>query len=162
LVDLFEYIMMHGLANPKQCICSYSSRWSIKEYTFVLYSLEKKITSSLYEGPPQLIIHWPSYSVLLPLAPLVRSGNFHLSSPTGLYYRTKSLSCVNDWLKVFVGYLFDPKYYRPCNEKNLHFISHYFLEVCISLGGENRNLLFQPLSLPWSSSSLSSLVDLRL
>jgi hypothetical protein len=161
LVDSFECMMMYGLANPEQCICSYSSRWSIKEYTFVLYSLEKKITSFLYEGPPQLIIHWPCYRVLLPLASLVRSGIVHLSSPTGLYCRTKCLSCVNDRLEVFVSYLFDPKYYRPCNKKNLHFISHYFPEVCILLVGENRNLLFQPLSLPWSSSSLSSSVDLR-
>jgi hypothetical protein len=85
-------------------------------------SLEKKITSSLYEGPPQLKIHWPYYRVLLLLAPLVRSGIFHLSSLTGIYYRTKCLSCVTDRLKQLVGYLFDPKFYRPCNKNNLHFI----------------------------------------
>ena len=76
--------------------------------------------SSLYEGPPQLKIHWPSYRVLLPLAPLLRRSVFHSSSLTGLYYRTKCLSCVS---------LFDPTFHRPCNKKNLNFISHYFPEV---------------------------------
>jgi len=95
-------------------------------------------------------------TVLLPLAPLVRSDISHLSSLTGLYYRTKCLSCVTDRLKQFVVYLFDPKFYRPCNKNNLHFISHLCSEVWISLGCENRNLLSQPLSLPWSSSPSSS------
>jgi len=39
------------------------------------------------------------------------------------------LSYVNDRLKEFLGSLFDPKFYKPCNEKNIHFITHYFSEV---------------------------------
>ena len=145
----------------KQCICSYSSCWSSKKYTLVPYSLEKKITSSLYEGPPPLKVHCPSYRVLLPLASLVISGVFRLFSLTGLQHRTKCWSCVTEWSKQFVGSLFDPKFYSPCNKNNLYCISYCFSKVWISLGGENRNLLSHPLSLPWSSSSSSSSMDLQ-